>query len=293
MRIELSGGIGNQLFQYSFGKFLERENNIELTFVAAPAGSSETPHKSKMKDFHFGDNVEFLSRSQIAEFFSRVDRYLSYHFRTYNGLVKWCFRSYTQTGVGFDENILKPQRFRRVRGYFQSHLYPERIRSELLSEFELVAPSEAFLSYAAEAQAVRPIIVHLRRGDYARLATTVGILGVDYYFNGIMALSNSSLQKQVWIFSDDEKSSLSLATQLLEMGLKDFKTGFQLTDSETLKVMSLGSGIVIANSTFSWWAAFLGNYENNVVAPRKWYKGLPDPKELIPKQWKVIESSWE
>jgi hypothetical protein len=293
VRIELSGGIGNQLFQYSFGKFLARGNEIELTFVVAPTGSRETSHKSKLKDFHFGDKVEISNRSQIAGLFSRIDRYLSYHVCKYNVLVKWCFQSYTQTGVGFDENILKPQRFRRVRGYFQSYLYPESIRSELISEFELVAPSEAFLSFASEAKVVRPIVVHVRRGDYAQLSTSVGILGVDYYFNGIKALSNSNLHKQVWIFSDDDKSSFSLATQLEELGLKDFRIGFELTDSETLKLLSLGSGIVIANSTFSWWAAFLGNYENNVVAPQEWYKGLPDPKELIPKEWKVIDSSWE
>jgi hypothetical protein len=46
VRIELSGGIGNQLFQYSLGKFLERENGIDLTFVAASAGARETQHKS-------------------------------------------------------------------------------------------------------------------------------------------------------------------------------------------------------------------------------------------------------
>ena len=140
---------------------------------------------------------------------------------------------------------------------------------------------------------MQPIVVHLRRGDYEGLYTSVGLLGVDYYYNGIKALRNSDLHKTVWIFSDDEKSSFSLATQLEEKGLKNFKVGFELTDSETLKLMSLGSGIVIANSTFSWWAAFLGNFENNIVAPKEWYKGLPDPKELIPKEWKVIGSSWE
>lgn len=293
MRIELSGGIGNQLFQYSFGKFLQREIETKFTFVAAPAGSRETPHKSKLKDFHFGDNVEESRRGQIAGLFSKVDRYLSHHVRKYNIVARWCFRSYTQIGVGFDGDTLKPQRFRSVRGYFQSYLYPESIRSELRSEFELVAPSEAFLSYAAEAKVVGPIVVHLRRGDYARLCTSVGLLGVDYYYNGIRALINSGLHKPVWIFSDDEKSSSSLATQLEEKGLKNIKTGFELTDSETLKLMSLGSGIVIANSTFSWWAAFLGNYEINVVAPKEWYKGLPDPKELIPEEWQVIASSWE
>lgn len=293
MRIELSGGIGNQLFQYSLGKFLELENGIDLTFVAASTGVRETQHNSKLSDFQFGKNLEISKRNKLVGFFSRVDRYLSHHVCKYNVLGEWCFRSYTQIGVGFDEDILKPQRFRRVRGYFQSYLYPESFKNQLISEFELVAPSEAFLSYAAEAEVIRPIIVHLRRGDYAELSTSVGILGVDYYFNGIKALIDSSSHKQIWIFSDDAKASLALATQLEDKGLKDIKKGFEITDSETLKLMSLGSGIVIANSTFSWWSAFLGNYGNNVIAPQEWYKELPDPNNLIPKNWKLIASSWE
>jgi hypothetical protein len=293
VKIELSGGIGNQLFQYSLGKYLQRKKRLELTFVLAPAGARETSHKSKLEDFEFGDNVEILNRSRVAGFFSRVDRYFSHRFSKYNALAEWFFQSYNQIDVGFDEKIIRLQRPKRVRGYFQSYLYAESIRSELVSDFELIAPSECFLSYAVEAKVIQPIIVHLRRGDYEQLSASVGVLGVDYYFNGIEALNGSSSQKQIWIFSDDDKATLALANQLEEMGLKNIKTGFELTDSETLKLMSLGWGIVIANSTFSWWSAFLGNYENNVVAPQEWYKGLPDPKDLIPKNWKLITSSWE
>ena len=293
MRIELSGGIGNQLFQYSLGKYLQRQKRIKLTFVSAPVGAQENPHKSKLEDFKFGVNVNILNRNPVAMFSSRVDRYLSHRVPKYNLLAQWFFWNYTQIGAGFDEKISKLHRLRSVRGYFQSYLYAESIRSELVSGFELITPSERFLACAAEAKENGPIIVHLRRGDYAQLSNSVGILGADYYFNGIKTLIGSSSQKQIWIFSDDAKASLVLATQLEEKGLKDIKEGFEMTDSETLKLMSLGSGIVIANSTFSWWSAFLGNYEDNVIAPQKWFKGMQDPKDLIPKNWKLITSSWE
>jgi hypothetical protein len=293
VEIELSGGIGNQLFQYSLGKYFQHEKPIELTFVSASTGVRETIHRSKLKDFKFGVNVEILERNKLAEIISKVDRYFSHRVSKYNALAECIFRSYTQIGVGFDGKIMKMQAPRRVRGYFQSYLYAESIRSELISEFELIAPSECFLTYAAEARLTQPIIVHLRRGDYAKLSSSVGILGADYYFNGIKSLNGVNSQKQIWIFSDDRQASLTLANQLEEFGIKDIKQGFELTDSETLKLMSLGSGIVIANSTFSWWSAFLGNYENNVVAPQKWYKGLPDPQDLIPKNWNLIKSTWE
>lgn len=293
MKIELSGGIGNQLFQYSLGKYLQLQKGTELTFVSAPVGVRENPHKSKLEDFDFGVNINILSRNPVVMFLSRVDRYLSHRVPKYNLLAQWFFRNYTQISVGFDEKVIKLHKLRSVRGYFQSYLYAESIKSELISGFELITPSKCFLACAAEAKVNTPIIVHLRRGDYAQLSTSVGILGADYYFNGIKALIGPSSQKQIWIFSDDADASFALATQLEEMGLKDIRTGFEMTDSETLKLMSLGSGIVIANSTFSWWSAFLGKYGDNVVAPQKWYKGMQDPKDLIPKNWKLIASSWE
>lgn len=293
MKIELSGGIGNQLFQYSLGKYLQHRNGIELTFVSAPLGVRENPHKSKLEDFDFGVNVNILNRNPVTMFLSRANRYLSHRVPKYNLLNQWVFRNYTQIDVGFDEKILMLHRPRSVRGYFQSYLYAECFRSELISGFELITPSKRFLAYAAEAKVNAPIIVHLRRGDYAQLSTSVGILGANYYFNGIKALIGSNSQKQIWIFSDDPNASLALATQLEEMGLKEIRTGFEMTDSETLKLMSLGSGMVIANSTFSWWSAFLGKYGDNVVAPQKWYRGMQDPKDLIPKNWKLIPSSWE
>jgi hypothetical protein len=293
VKIELSGGIGNQLFQYALGKYLQSKKGFQLTFVSARAGAREVSHESKIEDFRFGVKLKILNRNRFSGFFSRVGRFFSHRVSKYNALAERLLGSYNQIGVGFDERIMKLQRPRSVRGYFQCYIYAESIRPELISEFELIAPSKSFLSYAAEAKVIRPIIVHLRRGDYAQLSESVGILGVDYYFNGIRALNGFNSQKQIWIFSDDNKASLAFANQLERMGLKNIKEGFELTDSETLKLMSLGCGIVIANSTFSWWSAFLGNYENNVVAPQKWYKGLPDPKDLIPKNWKLITSSWE
>jgi hypothetical protein len=146
VRIELSGGIGNQLFQYSLGNYLNHKSGIKLTFISAPVGRRETSHKSQMKDFHFGNKMEILDTNQIAEYFSRVDRYLGQRLSKYNTLVEWCFRNYSQIGVGFDERVIQLQRPRRIRGYFQSYLYAEEIRHELVAQFELVAPSDSFLS---------------------------------------------------------------------------------------------------------------------------------------------------
>jgi hypothetical protein len=65
-----------------------------------------------------------------------------------------------------------------------------------------------------------------------------------------------------------------------------------LSHLETLFVMSFGSAFVIANSTFSWWSAFLSESPDVVIAPQKWYRNKIDPEDLIPPNWKREDSQW-
>ena len=56
--------------------------------------------------------------------------------------------------------------------------------------------------------------------------------------------------------------------------------------------MSLGRAIIISNSSFSWWSAFLSKEASLILAPRKWFKGIQDPKDLLPPEWITLESDW-
>jgi hypothetical protein len=57
-------------------------------------------------------------------------------------------------------------------------------------------------------------------------------------------------------------------------------------------LMSRASDLIISNSTFSWWSAYISNKETNVVAPNKWFRDLEDPKMLIPEHWHQVDSQW-
>lgn len=292
MKIELSGGIGNQLFQYSFGKYLEKNHHVQISFLLAPQGAGEILHNSSLNNFYFGEDLILTERNRISSSIARIDRYMTWKFPFYMKASNRCLHRYSQIGTGFDQEIANINKLKLVRGYFQSYLYPEISKRELVSSFKLKSTSEEYDDYEKKAKQIRPIMVHIRRGDYLKLSNSVGILGVEYYFNAIKFLLELNPSSEVWIFSDDLVESSQMKSQLKFMGIAGVKNGFSLSDSETLMLMSLGAGIVIANSTFSWWAAYLGNYSNEVVAPLKWYKSLPDPAELIPKNWNRIESHW-
>ena len=129
-----------------------------------------------------------------------------------------------------------------------------------------------------------PLVVHLRLGDYL-LESSFGVPPKSYYQESISELMATGIYGKVWLFSDDlKKAQEYLSPELLitarVIGNVDDST------VATLEAMRHGKGYVIANSTFSWWGAFL-SYENNpvVVAPTPWFQGMDSPQELIPPHW--------
>jgi hypothetical protein len=209
------------------------------------------------------------------------------------------FKTFTSTEVGFDPafETIQPGTF--IRGYFQSYLYVDAVvRNPHFQGLTLGQPSAWFQEYASRAKADRPIMVHVRRGDFAKLAEEFGMLSANYY----VAAINLVRQKDegscpIWVFSDEiEQVQIELEAAFHEAGIRN-QTEWILpppgTDAaESLLLMSLGSANVISNSTFSWWSAIL-NPTALVVAPSKWFKGKEDPIGLIPDFWFKSPSVWK
>mgnify|MGYP003342821508 FL=1 len=98
----------------------------------------------------------------------------------------------------------------------------------------------------------------------------------------------------IWVFSDE----INLVRKEIPFKENKYRVkwfgNLELTDYETLELMRYGSGYIIANSTFSWWAAYLAyNKSAPVIAPNKWFQQGEDPNELCPPDWIKIESFWE
>jgi hypothetical protein len=145
-----------------------------------------------------------------------------------------------------------------------------------------------------QAASEKPIIVHVRRGDYFKPANQdFGLLSHDYYMNGILLLRKvSGLEdSEVWVFSD------SVEQVKEEFGpsgksLRFIDSDPQSSAAESLVLMSSGGGVVTSNSTFSYWSGLLSEHQN-VIAPTKWFQSRPDPLDLIPPNWTTQESDWK
>ena len=103
---------------------------------------------------------------------------------------------------------------------------------------------------------------------------------------------DSSTFGKIWLFSDEPEEALSAIPSAYRNHIRVIPN-LDSIPATTLELMRLGHGYVIANSSFSWWAASLSrNVGSQIVAPSKWFKGKEDPVDLIPAQWKRVDSNF-
>ena len=138
---------------------------------------------------------------------------------------------------------------------------------------------------------IEPVALHIRRGDYKELSDSFGLLSSKYYEEAIASLKTGLKMAPIWVFSDDIEAAKHLL-RFLDFNFTFVEQPDDLNPLESLILMSKCSGIITANSSFSWWAAALASNAKQVIAPTKWFKSLSDPSELIPKNWTRVTSNW-
>jgi hypothetical protein len=183
-----------------------------------------------------------------------------------------------------------------VRGHFATYRY--LLEPEVFDEMSSLSPAEPSSLFSKEISRVenaRVLGIHMRLGNYLGHQDTYGSLSPQYFKSAIAAALQNEKEKidYIYLFSDDiDSASADLELGELGIPIKLFGGGIGLTDEETLFLMSRSDSLIISNSTFSWWAAALGNQDKRVYAPDTWFKGKQDPGELYPPQWELLPADW-
>jgi hypothetical protein len=293
------GGLGNQLFIYTAGLYLQELRGHDVSYFAPhlknPKAHGYIHANSSILDLKLFVDPQTIAKSGesgelIRDLVSAYDnRALPLH-----TLLSRMLPGYTSPQYGFDPFLDYLTKGAFVRGYFQSYRYLEALKYKgHQMSLELRDPSHSFLEWQQRALAEKPVMIHVRRGDYSK-TPSIGMLSPDYYRKSIgeakKRLTNTS--PRFWFFSDDSGFAQALSAELGIDGQVISKAA-NLRPAEELVLMTLGCAHVIANSSFSWWSASMSATSKFVIYPDKWFRGMEDPADLVPPTWIPSPSTWE
>jgi hypothetical protein len=186
-------------------------------------------------------------------------------------------------GVGYF-NAKSDYKNKLFIGYFQSYRWASNPKTyNCISSIHPIIETQELIMLKKLAALEKPLFVHVRLGDYL-LEDSFGIPSNEYYEQAIRKHLEFRTYKSIWLFSDDVEAAYEMLPKEFHPIVRIIK---EVTNpSQTLELMRHGSGYVIANSSFSWWGAFLAHDRTAlVIAPNPWFAGMPDPREICPTAW--------
>ena len=277
---QLSGGIGNQMFQYAFGKQIAKLSDQEQFIDESLLSKGIPPREYALH--HFALKVKKPSKLPIVFYnslFFKILRKIGIH---------TMFHSYLhETTFNYFPNIKKKYKNVVINGYWQSEYYFKDIKEEILKDFEIITPISTNASIVLEKiQSCNAVSLHVRRGDYVSIPSTSsfhGVCSLEYYHEAIKILNSKFSELQFFIFTDD----IAWSKKYFNSSNMIIASNDNQTDIDDLRLMSYCQHHIIANSSFSWWGAYLGKNKNKtVIAPTRWFNNDSINTEfLIPKNW--------
>jgi Glycosyl transferase family 11 len=290
--VKLSGGIGNQLFQYALGKNLSVKNNVALKFETSEYTSDA--RKYSLSKFTIPESILGIStetnlveiglpsmrdKSLWGRMGRKIFRITEYFKPIYERkfVLEPCFNFYP--------DILKIKDDCYLSGVWQSEKYfkdsENIIRKELTLKNKLSIEAAHWIEKIGRCNSVS---LHIRRGDYVDNPKVNQLYAMEYYTVAIELISQKISNPVFFIFSDD----MTWVKNNFEINRPSFYVSDKkIPDYEELIIMSTCKHSVIANSSFSWWGAWLNkNPSKMVLTPKEWFntKNI-NTNDLIPSSW--------
>ncbi|NTE04803.1 alpha-1,2-fucosyltransferase [Agrobacterium tumefaciens] len=285
--IKIKGGLGNQMFQYAVASAMNKSTTVyfDQTFLNNQKISSDvfTARKYELAIF------KRLNAKNANPFIIKA----LYTQKKYYALLR-TFLTKINLFKSIDDNNIKTELEKShyfmlvyLEGYFQNPSYFENIRENLLHDFTFPQLSNLGRAYLKNIKRIsHAASIHVRRGDFLKkkIASIHGILDLSYYHDAKDYLAGQVDNPHFFIFSDDAnwcKENFSF--------IENSTIVSNLEPWEDMYLMTVCQHHIIANSTFSWWGAWLSTNKKQInIAPKNWFK---DPQlnlvyqNIIPKNW--------
>lgn len=291
------GGLGNQMFQYAFGRALAQRlgRRLVLDLSLMPTGRPPFLRPYELESFSLPDAVARIGGVRSAQAATERSRPFELGLR----IARRAMRGLVVTEPE-EDRVLEAEEVPRglavLVGYWQSHLYFADIATTIRAE--LTPPLSASLPEVhalARAERGDVIAVHVRRGDYVAqpdAATFHGVQEASYYERGVSSiLEGSDSRATVLVFSDDPE----WAEKVLRFDAPTIHVERErpLSALDSLALMSRCTHHVLSHSSFSWWGAWLAEHPaQQVIYPSRWFTSRPiRPGFRFPSHWTGIGST--
>ncbi len=286
--LNLVGGLGNQMFQYAFGRSLAERYGRELKLDLYDLENADVYSRRRLGLQVFNTRLDVASKEDVRPF----RRWMRTRFGRRLQSAAWRFLGLRKRNVvmegEFSEDVLASGEGLYLVGYWQSEKYFRENEDVIRREFTLKEEHDVTdFDIARQIRDCISVAVHVRRGDYVTHEAANRLLGTctpEYYAATVEYISGKVGNPHFFVFSDDigwAKENIRLdhpVTWVSDGRLKDY---------EEMVLMSLCKHAIVANSSFSWWGAWLNrNPEKIVIAPKRWFSD-PDKngEDLVPKTW--------
>lgn len=298
--VKLMGGLGNQIFQYAFGQAIEAKIHKKITYDCL--WFKEKPSR-RLGIFDLGISVKSKRSNSIYLALNKIAIYCSAHskfIRRYNlpkkieylNTIKNNFFYQIVNEKDFSKTEIKKRKNYFFVGYWQNPSYFENVREIILKNINFPKLQNANdLNLQNQIHYTESVAIHVRRGDYVENKNNnefFGTCSIEYYKKAIDFILSKIPNAKFFIFTDDPDYAKLNFNFLSETILVSDN---QRSEIDELNLMHLCKHFIIANSTFSWWGAWLSrNLNKIVITPKQWYKNSEanEKCKIIPKDWMKI-----
>lgn len=287
--IKMNGGLGNQMFQWAVGRMIETTTDFDVYL--------DMSYFKKGYARPYQLNVFKCEPKFVDDIGTKIKLGLIWAFRDFLHWEKtFGYTLYSEKSFNFDPGINKITEKTYIEGFFQSELYFKNIENLIREDFKFVTiPNEENNKTISKIMRGGPSIsLHVRRGDYVTKEKNQEIYAqcsIDYYNRAVEHIAKTLDEEPVlYIFSDDmpwTRRNLKFPYKCIYVGHNKGKNSY-----EDMRLMTYCNHNIIANSSFSWWGAWLNeNPTKIVVAPKKWFNDESIIQtDATPKEWVRLDN---
>lgn len=279
--VKLQGGLGNQLFQFAIGKHLALKNNdiliFDNSFLNITNATGYTLRNYELGIFPIASVIQnkgkYFGKSRWSRIRPKLDR------------IKYV----GERSFKFMPEILDLSGNLYLEGFWQTEKYFLLIENSIKKDLTFL-PSLNVVNakIARQIDLCNAVSIHIRRTDYVGkgvVATYHNLCSLTYYYDAIELIIKTVPDAVFFLFSDD----IEWVKQNLLIPFPHYFVDHNYVNESyvDMQLMSMCKHNIIANSSFSWWGAWLNNYPNKIViAPKKWFNNPEiDTSDIVPESW--------